>query len=58
MTPATPAARPESAEPEPEPPEHRNERRRFLIFALMANLIPPARVVDRIIADVESEPPQ
>jgi len=34
-------------------PEHRGDRRRFLIFALMAGLIPPERVTERVIADAE-----
>lgn len=38
-----------------EEPEHRGERRRFLIWALMLNLIPSERVVERIVAEVEAE---
>ena len=36
----------------PEPPEHRYERRRFLIWACMAGLVGPERVVERVLADV------
>jgi hypothetical protein len=40
-----------------EQPEHRGERRRFLIWALMLGVIPPQRVVARVVADAaESQP--
>ena len=45
--------RPTAAQAEP---EHRNDRRRFLVWALMAGYIPPARMTERIIADVERMP--
>jgi hypothetical protein len=38
-----------------EVPEHRNNRRRFLIYALMAGLVPPERVVERVVAEVDEE---
>jgi len=38
-----------------EQPEHRNDRRRFLIWALMLNLVPPERVVERVVAEVQTE---
>ena len=37
-----------------EPPEHRGERRRFLIWACMLGVVPPKRLVERIVADVEA----
>ena len=37
-------------------PEHRNDRRRFLIWALMAGYTKPERVVERIVAEVEATP--
>jgi hypothetical protein len=36
-----------------EEPEHHNDRRRFLVWALMAGLVPPERVVERIVAEVD-----
>jgi len=41
----------------PEAPEHRNERRRFLIWALMIGAAPPERVTQRVIAELEQEAP-
>jgi hypothetical protein len=38
-----------------EPPEHRNDRRRFLIWALMAGYTKPERVVERIVSELEEE---
>jgi len=38
-----------------EQPEHRNDRRRFLTWALMLGAIPPERVVERVLADVLEE---
>jgi hypothetical protein len=38
-----------------EQPEHGNDRRRFLVWALMLGAVPPERVVERVIAEVESE---
>jgi hypothetical protein len=38
-----------------EPPEHRNDRRRFLIWACMLGAVPPQRVVERVVRDVEGE---
>jgi hypothetical protein len=40
-------------EPLEEQPEHQGEWHRFLIYALMAGLIRPERVVERIVADLE-----
>ena len=34
-------------------PEHRNDRRRFLIWALMLGAVPSDRVVERVLADVD-----
>lgn len=34
-------------------PEHRGDRRRFLVWALMLGAVPPERVVERIVAEVE-----
>jgi hypothetical protein len=36
-----------------EQPEHRSERRRFLIWALMIGAVPPERVVERVVREVE-----
>lgn len=41
--------------PPGEEPEHRNDRRRFLVWALMAGLVPPERVTERILQDVAGE---
>ena len=41
--------------PTQEQPEHRSERRRFLIWALMLGAVPPQRVTDRIVREVEDE---
>jgi hypothetical protein len=38
-----------------EEPEHRSERRRFLVWALMLGAIPPERVTERVVAEVERE---
>jgi hypothetical protein len=37
---------------EPEQPEHKGDRRRFLIWALMIGAVPPERVTERIVAEV------
>jgi hypothetical protein len=42
----------EAARPASEEPEHRGDRRRFLIWAAMLGIVPPERVVERVIADV------
>ena len=34
-------------------PEHRSERRRFLIWACMAGLVQPERVTERILAEID-----
>jgi len=39
----------------PEAPEHRGERRAFLIWACMIGAVPPSRVVERIVAELERE---
>ena len=39
-----------------EQPEHQDDRRRFLIWALMFGAVPPHRVVERILAEVEDRP--
>jgi hypothetical protein len=38
-----------------EGPEHGNDRRKFLIFALMLGAVPPQRVVERVIAEINEE---
>ncbi len=38
-----------------EPPEHNGERRRFLCWALMLGAIPPERLTERIVAELERE---
>ena len=38
-----------------EPPEHNGERRRFLCWALMLGAIPPERLTERIVAEVEHD---
>ena len=38
-----------------EQPEHRNDRRRFICWSLMLGLIPPQRLVERVIAEIEAE---
>ena len=38
-----------------EEPEHRNQRRRFLVWALMLGATKPEVVVDRIVAEIERE---
>jgi len=43
-----------SAKP-PEQPEHRNDRRRFLIWACMAGLVKPDRVTEQILQELEQE---
>jgi hypothetical protein len=48
----TPARRVRAADEEP---EHRNERRRFLIWALMVGAVPPQRVTERIVPEVKRE---
>jgi hypothetical protein len=50
-----PAVLPPTARPSHEGPEHNGDRRRFLIFALMAGLVPPERVTERILQEVDSE---
>ena len=37
---------------QPEQPEHRGDWRRFLIWALMLGVLPPVRVVERILAEI------
>lgn len=34
-------------------PEHRGDRRRFLIWALMLGAAPPERLTERIVAEIE-----
>ena len=36
-------------------PEHNNDRRRFLVWALMLGAIEPERVVERVLEEVEQE---
>lgn len=36
-------------------PEHRGDRRRFLVWACMAGFVGPERVVERILQDLERE---
>ena len=44
-----------AANDEQEEPEHRNDRRRFLIWALMIGAVPPQRVTERVVAEVSEE---
>ena len=39
----------------PEAPEHRNERRAFLVWACMLGAVPPERIVERVLEDIASE---
>jgi hypothetical protein len=52
-----PTVLPPALRPPHEGPEHNGDRRRFLIFALMAGLVPPERVTERIVAEIEKEAP-
>jgi len=36
-------------------PEHRNDRRRFLIWSCMLGVVRPERVTERIVAELERE---
>jgi len=36
-----------------EEPEHRGDRRRFLVWAVLCGFAPPERLTERIVADVE-----
>jgi uncharacterized protein YdaU (DUF1376 family) len=36
-------------------PEHHNDRRRFLVWALMLGAVPPQRVVERVLDEIEAE---
>ena len=38
-----------------DPPEFGNSRRRFLIAMFMAGFVPPERVVERVVAELEQE---
>jgi hypothetical protein len=38
-----------------EQPEHHNERRRFLVWAVLAGFAKPERLTERIVAEVENE---
>jgi hypothetical protein len=38
-------------------PEHRGDRRRFLIWACMAGFVKPERVTERIVAEVAAGTP-
>jgi hypothetical protein len=38
-----------------EAPEHHNDRRRFLIWALMVGAVKPERVVERVLAEMEGD---
>ena len=40
---------------EPEPPEHNNERRRFLVWAVLAGFAQPERLTERIVNEIEQE---
>ena len=41
----------------PEQPEHRGDRRRFLIWALMLGAVPPERLTERVIAEIAEAQP-
>jgi hypothetical protein len=36
-----------------EPPEYGNDRRRFLVAIVMGGFVPPTRMVERVIAEIE-----
>ncbi len=38
-----------------EVPEHRGDRRRFLVWSLMAGFVPPERVTERVIDELRRE---
>ena len=38
-----------------EQPEHHGDRRRFLVWACMLGVVKPERVVERIVAELETE---
>ena len=40
---------------EREEPEHRGDRRRFLMWALMAGFVKPERVTERVVAELQRE---
>lgn len=40
-----------------EEPEHQSDRRRFLVWALMLGAVPPERVVERVVAELEQDTP-
>ena len=40
-------------QPQQEAPEHRCDRRRFLVWALMAGYVKPERMTERIVAEIE-----
>ena len=48
-------AEPQRDEASPEEPEHRNERRPFLVWACMLGAVPPQRIVERIVSEIENE---
>jgi len=54
---SAPAARPvpDPVAPPADAPEHHNDRRAFLVWALMLGAIPPERVAERVLADLEGE---
>lgn len=39
-----------------EPPEHRNDRRRFLVWAVMLGVVKPERMTERVVAEIDREP--
>jgi len=44
--------------PAPEAPEHRNDRRRFLVWAVLLGAAPPERLTERVLQDIaECGPP-
>jgi hypothetical protein len=42
-------------DPDRDLPEHRGRRRAFIAWALMLGAIPPERMVERIVAELEQE---
>ena len=42
----------QTSHPSTEQPEHRNDRRLFCCWAVMLGLVPPKRLVDRVLEDV------
>lgn len=42
-------------EQSPEEPEHRSDRRRFLVWGVLAGFVPPERLTERIVDELRHE---